>query len=149
MTPVKTTTKAPGKVTVKKDRYVEAIGRRKTSIARVRVTPRASGKGIEVTVNDKKFEVYFTLPKHRALVTAPFDALSISGYEVSVKADGGGVNGQAEATRLGIARALIILDVSWRPRLKVLGFLKRDPRAVERKHPGLRKARRPQQWRKR
>jgi len=62
---------------------------------------------------------------------------------------GGGITGQAEAIRLGIAHALIILNPIWRSRLKQLGYLKRDPRMVERKHPGLRKARRPQQWRKR
>ena len=80
---------------------------------------------------------------------APFKTLSITEYDVTVKALGGGVMGQAEAIRLGISRALIIMNPVWRTPLKVLGYLKRDPRMVERKKPGLRKARRPQQWRKR
>ena len=142
---------APKKPTAPKlakgGRYIEAIGRRKTSVARVRLTP--AGKGIAITVNGRKFEDYFPIAKHRAIVVAPFGAVSMTGYEVSVRAEGGGVNGQAEATRLGVARALIRIEGLHRPRLKQLGFLKRDPRAVERKHPGLRKARRPQQWRKR
>lgn len=138
---------APKAASGKKERYFESVGRRKTSIARVRLTPVT--KGIEVVVNGKKFEDYFPLAKHRAEIVAPFEAVSATGYEVSAKATGGGVSGQAEAIRLGISRSLIRINNVWRPRLKALGFLKRDPRAVERKHPGLRKARRPQQWRKR
>lgn len=142
--PPKTTTKA---TKASKERYFEAVGRRKNAVARVRVHATKAGHGI--TVNEKDFTKYFPTEKHRRTVLAPFEALSLKEYSVSAKAAGGGVAGQAEAMRLGIARALTLMNPAWRTPLKVLGFLKRDPRMVERKKPGLRKARRPQQWRKR
>ncbi|MFA6407152.1 MAG: 30S ribosomal protein S9 [Candidatus Paceibacterota bacterium] len=131
----------------KAGRYFEAVGRRKTSIARVRI--HAGKPGTNVEVNDKKFAVYFPLEKHRRTVVSPFEGLSLKEYDVTAKVSGGGVSSQAEAVRLGVSRALILMNPIWRSRLKVLGFMKRDPRMVERKKPGLRKARRPQQWRKR
>ena len=132
-----------------KKKYWEAVGRRKTAVARVRVF-QSHEKGIDgIVVNERPIQKYFPLEKQRVLASAPFQTLSIPSYSVSVHVSGGGLEAQAEAIRLGISRALVLADASDRPRLKALGFLKRDPRMVERKKPGLRKARRPQQWRKR
>jgi small subunit ribosomal protein S9 len=131
----------------REERYVAAIGRRKTAVARARLV--VGGKGIVVTVNGKDLKKYFPLKKFHATVLAPFAAVSMKDASVTVRAMGGGMRAQADAVRLAIARALVEVDVANRPRLKTLGFLKRDPRMVERKKPGLRKARRPQQWRKR
>ncbi len=148
MTMLKKTNPAkPSRPAHKEGRYVAAIGRRKTAVARTRVV--AGGKGISITVNGKDFKKYFPLKKLQTTVTAPFLAVSMKDAEVAARAMGGGVRAQAEAVRLAIARALVTIDAANRPRLKTLGFLKRDPRMVERKKPGLRKARRPQQWRKR
>ncbi|MFH0806756.1 MAG: 30S ribosomal protein S9 [Candidatus Brennerbacteria bacterium] len=142
------------KVTAKKpqpakreERYVSAVGRRKTAVATAKLT--VGGKGIVVIVNDRELKKYFPLKKLQTTVTAPFVASSMNDCAVYVRAHGGGIRAQAEAVRLAIARALVTIDAANRPRLKTLGFLKRDPRMVERKKPGLRKARRPQQWRKR
>ncbi len=139
----------------KKERYFEAVGRRKTAVARVRIFPASSagkpgahGKN-EVIVNDKDLEKYFPVKKEQGVVLSPFEKLTLSGMKTTVKVKGGGLPGQAEAIRLGISRALILSDSALRPRLKAFGYLTRDPRMVERKKPGLRKARRPQQWRKR
>lgn len=131
----------------KEGRYTEAIGRRKTAVARVRIVK--GGKGVSMQVNGRELAKYFPLEKLRTMALAPFHAASVKDVSVSVKVTGGGMNAQAEAIRLGAARALVENDGAARPRLKTLGFLKRDPRMVERKKPGLRKARRPQQWRKR
>ncbi len=134
----------------KKDKYYESVGRRKTATARVRLFPEQAKKTEnEILINEKSFGDYFPLPKLRILAASPLDALSIKGNLILVKVKGGGPNAQAEAIRLGISRALCLLDSIWKPRLKGMGYLKRDPRMVERKKPGLRKARRPQQWRKR
>jgi len=129
-------------------KYFEAVGRRKTAIARVRLYTGKFDKS-EVVVNDKSFSKYFGTERLRKMVIDPFTTLSLDSYKVSANVTGGGTSAQAEAIRLGISRALIMVNPIWRTNLKVLGFLKRDPRMVERKHPGLRKARRPQQWRKR
>ena len=114
-------------------------GRRKTSIARIRL---ASGSG-KITVNGRAFETYFPLETQRATVTQP---LTITGttekLDVRVNVSGGGPNGQAGATRHGIARALLRFDATLRPALKAEGFLTRDPRMRERKkygQPGARK----------
>lgn len=131
----------------KEGRYVAAVGRRKTAVARARLVP--GGKGASITVNGKDLKKYFPLSKFQTTVLAPLAAVSMKDATVNVRASGGGVRAQAEAVRLAIARALVEIDAANRPRLKTLGFLKRDPRMVERKKPGLRKARRPQQWRKR
>lgn len=131
----------------KSGRYFEAVGRRKNAVARVRLHVTKTHSG--VTINDKELTKYFPVEKYQRTVLAPFTTLSLTDYEVTAKVLGGGVTGQAEAIRLGIARALVLMNPVWRTPLKVLGYLKRDPRMVERKKPGLRKARRPQQWRKR
>ena len=132
----------------KTDRYFEAVGRRKTAVARVRVFGGKSNKDADVVINNRPLEKYFSIPRERGATIAPFGAVS-ENYAASVKVEGGGSHAQAEAVRLGIARALVLMKPEWRSRLKALGFLKRDPRMVERKKYGLRKARRPQQWRKR
>jgi small subunit ribosomal protein S9 len=141
--------------TKEKERYIESIGRRKSATARVRIYPKTStptkDKGaakLAFTINDRPFSKYFPRERSQKTARAPFEALSTA-FETSVKIEGGGYTAQAEAVRLGLARALNDLNEKWRPRLKEEGFLTRDSRRVERKKPGLRGARRPQQWRKR
>ena len=122
------------------------VGRRKTSIARVKIV---DGEGI-ITINGKPVEQY--LPVVRKILHAihPLDTASVSKkVNVSVNVAGGGIDGQAGAIRMGIARALIGKDASLRPILKSNGMLRRDPRMVERKKYGLRKARRGTQFSKR
>ena len=126
-------------------RYTEAVGRRKTAVARVRIV---AGNG-KVTVNGKDIQSYFTLPRLVQAAKAPLEQLKIADYDVSVKVSGGGIHAQADAVRLGLSRAIVIKSPDWKPRLRVIGFLTRDPRAVERKKYGLRKARRRPQWAKR
>lgn len=132
----------------KKTIYVEGVGRRKTATARVRLTP---AKETTIVVNDKAVEEYF---KHQALRNSVQSVLDtkdagIEHYEISAHVTGGGTTAQAEAIRLGIARALVKEKASRRAPLKILGFLKRDPRSVERKKFGLRKARKRPAWSKR
>jgi len=148
--PVKSETSKESKSGKKleKEKYLEAVGRRKTAVARVRIFSK-KGEEIEIIVNDKKLEEYFNFEEFQKIVKSPFAELSLKNYKVVAKVKGGGVRAQAEAIRLGISRALVSLNPLWRPPLKTLGFLKRDPRMVERKKYGKRKARRPQQWRKR
>ncbi len=130
------------------ERYFEAVGRRKTAVARVRIFNSASGHA--VIVNNKNLGDYFPLKKYQEIVKAPFAVMPAkTTLKTTVSVTGGGLNAQAEAIRLGITRALIILNPELRPPLKMLGFLTRDQRMVERKKFGSRKARRPQQWRKR
>lgn len=127
--------------------YIYALGRRKTAIAKVYLIK--NGKGT-ITVNGKPMEKYFTTFESRDMVTSPIKMAGLEGaIDVSVKAQGGGQLGQADATRLGISRALIELNPTYRKTLKKLGFLMRDPRAKERKKFGLKKARRAPQWSKR
>lgn len=122
------------------------IGRRKSAIARVYITP---GKG-NITINNRQFEEYFTTDILQFVVKQPFTLLGVDGtYDVKANLDGGGSTGQAEALRLGIARALIEIDPENRPKLKQAGFLTRDPREVERKKPGRPKARKRFQFSKR
>ncbi|MDP2693017.1 MAG: 30S ribosomal protein S9 [bacterium] len=131
---------------VKKTEDTRAVGRRKTSSARVRIKP---GKG-EVIINEKKLSDYFTAKLAQDKVLSPLTAVGKEkALDVSVRVEGGGVVGQAEAVRHGIARALIKWNIEFRPVLKSLGYLTRDPRAKERKKAGLYKARRAHQWRKR
>jgi small subunit ribosomal protein S9 len=131
----------------KKNTYIESIGRRKTASARVRIT--ASGKN-EMTVNGKTVEAYFGLPKLAHVALSPVVREDFAGkYEISVKVEGSGPSAQAEAIRLGVARALVKEDAETRPALKALGYLKRDARKVERKHFGHKKARKSSQWSKR
>lgn len=129
-------------------KYIEGIGRRKTASARVRLT---QSDKTSVVVNDKPLEEYFpllSLQKDVMSVLETKDA-GIENYSISAKVQGGGISAQAESIRLGIARALVKEKAERRGVLKVLGFLKRDPRSVERKKPGLRKARKRAAWSKR
>ena len=128
--------------------YIEGIGRRKTATARVRLTP---AKSTEITVNSKPMTEYFgNLGDQKALhdVLATPEA-GIEDYTITAKVSGGGIAAQAEAIRLGIARALVKEKAERRGVLKASGYLKRDPRSVERKKPGLRKARKRPAWSKR
>ncbi len=122
--------------------YTEAIGRRKTASARVRLT---EAKTASMTVNGKTAEEYFPLAQ---MVKTAFSPMQILGatYAVSAKVAGGGHKAQADAIRHGISRAMIMLVPEQRKDLKVRGFLKRDPRAKERKKFGLKGARRAPQW---
>jgi small subunit ribosomal protein S9 len=129
-----------------KDVYYEAVGRRKTSIARVRLTKASDNSYV---INERDLNDYFPT---ESLENTAREALSKSGgekFSVSVKLSGGGPSSQAEAMRLGIARALIKFDEELRGELKHAGFLKRDSRIVERKKFGLKKARKSPQWSKR
>lgn len=130
----------------KTKKYFEAVGRRKTAVARVRLFP----KGKDFLVNQKSLEDYFptfTLQKIAKEALEKTNCLDKFGVSVIVK--GGGISGQAEAVRHGIARALVLADPKLRPILKEANFLKRDPRMKERKKFGLKRARRAPQWQKR
>lgn len=131
-----------------KDKYFEAVGRRKTSTARVRITPSAKTSFV---INDKSINEYFTVDSLRKVVSDPFDKQETpKTFSVSVKVSGGGINGQADAIRHGITRALVKFDESLRSPMKKLGFLKRDPRSKERRKAGLAQAaRKRKQWSKR
>ena len=122
------------------------VGRRKNAIARVKLTD-GSGK---VTINDKEFEKYFPLETQRGEVLKPFHATETMGrYDAKVRVSGGGQTGQAGAIRLGIARSLLVLDEDLRTVLRNAGLLTRDPRMVERKKYGQKKARKRFQFSKR
>jgi len=122
------------------------VGRRKTSVARI-ILKNGNGK---ITVNGKEFEKAFPLLVSREDITKPFDVTETKGkYDVNVNVKGGGSTGQAQAIRLGIARALIDTNPEFRPALKIEGFLTRDPRMVERKKYGQPKARKRFQFSKR
>jgi small subunit ribosomal protein S9 len=121
-------------------------GRRKTSVARVYMT---SGQG-NITINDRDIKVYFPNEVLQTIVNQPFATLEAVGkYDVKVNVKGGGISGQAEAIRLAITKALIEENAETRPALKKEGFITRDPRMVERKKFGRRKARRSFQFSKR
>ena len=125
---------------------INAIGRRKTSIARIYLQP---GKG-DITVNNRGLKEYFLSEIHQTTVKQALAAIKAEDqYDVTVSVEGGGVKGQAEAVRLGIARALVKITDDHRPALKKDRLLTRDSRMVERKKPGRRKARRRFQFSKR
>lgn len=127
-------------------KYYEAVGRRKTSVARVRLFE--GGEGVEV--NGKNYKDYFKIDRQRSAVTAPLEKVVLADkLKATVKVTGGGLSAQAEAIRHGISRALLKYDGEFRKKLKPLNFLTRDPRMVERKKYGLKKARRAPQWSKR
>lgn len=135
-------------MTTKKAVYIEGIGRRKTATARVRLTPAAKAS---VKVNGKELNEYFPHVSLQSDVHAVFATkdLGIENYAVEAKVSGGGLSSQAEAIRLGVARALVKESAPRRTALKKQGFLKRDQRSVERKKFGLRKARKRPAWSKR
>jgi small subunit ribosomal protein S9 len=128
-------------------RYLEAVGRRKTSIARVRIT---EADKTSMLVNDKDYtEFLATEELQHVAMESLTKSLVPAKFMITVKVLGGGVHSQAEAIRLGVARALIIFDPELRKVLKDFGFLMRDPRAKERRKFGLKKARKSPQWSKR
>ncbi len=131
-----------------KTRYIEAIGRRKTATARVRLTPSTKGTFI---VNEKDVKEYFQTPDLQAIALSAMKNGSAEGekFTVTVQVVGGGIHAQAEAVRHGISRVLVERDENIKTTLKKLGFLKRDSRAVERKKFGLKKARKAPTWSKR
>ncbi|MBI2743742.1 MAG: 30S ribosomal protein S9 [Chlamydiales bacterium] len=121
-------------------------GRRKTAVASVRLRP-GTGK---IDVNGRKFEEYFVEELQRKLITSPLEKFDAAArYDIIVRVKGGGISGQAVATRLGISRALVLEDETRRPDLKSVGFLTRDPRKRERKKYGLCGARKRFQYSKR
>ena len=127
-------------------KYYEAVGRRKAATARVRLYP---GTG-EIVVNDKPLEEYFPRLRDRLHLLEPLMVTGTEGqFNVMVKVKGGGFSGQAGAVRHGPARALTVVDENMRPTLRRAGLLMRDPRAKERKKPGLKRARKAPQYTKR
>lgn len=128
------------------EKQKNTIGRRKEAVARVYIS---KGNGA-ITVNDKDYKVYFPLVYLQNQVELPLKTIDgLDKFDVKVNAQGGGIKGQAEAIKLGIARALCEVNAEFRPPLKAVGVLTRDPRGVERKKPGKRKARRSFQFSKR
>ena len=132
-------------MSAKQPTYTEAVGRRKTASARVRIM---EGKSASMIINGKTAQEYFPLEQMVKTAFAPLLVLGAT-YAVSVKVSGGGHKAQAEAVRHGLSRAITELVPEQRKDLKVRGFLKRDPRAKERKKFGLKAARRAPQWSKR
>lgn len=144
-----TTIAAKQKTATKKstNEYVEAVGRRKTAIARVRASEAAKTTCV---VNDKPIDAYFATPALRAIANAPIEREGFPvKYAITVRVSGGGIHAQAEAVRHALSRILIKEDPAEKKELKKLGFLKRDARKKERKHFGLKKARKASQWSKR
>jgi small subunit ribosomal protein S9 len=130
----------------KKEHYFEAVGRRKTAIARVRIYTKKTN----FIINDKDLKEYFPILRLQQQVIAPLDKMKITDkLGAVVKVKGGGINAQAEAIRLGLSRALLEFNPNFKKRLRRFGYLTRDSRMVERKKYGLKKARRAPQWQKR
>jgi small subunit ribosomal protein S9 len=127
-------------------RYYEGVGRRKRAVARVRLYP---GDG-QIVVNDKALDDYFGRPQDWRSVVAPLKLTNNEAqYNMSVLVKGGGITGQAEAIRHGVARALLQVEPNLKPVLRRAGYLTRDPREKERKKPGLKRARKAPQYTKR
>jgi small subunit ribosomal protein S9 len=125
---------------------INTLGRRKTSVARVYLT---KGKG-NVTVNKRDYKEFFPVAVLQSKIVQPFALTdTVDQYDVKVNVSGGGINGQVEAIRLGISRALVEIDAENKPLLKEEGLMTRDPRMVERKKPGQPKARKKFQFSKR
>ena len=128
-------------------RYIEAVGRRKTSTARVRITESSKES---VVVNGKDVPTYFPTADMQNIIAEAIEKSKVVGkFTISAKVIGGGIHSQAEAIRHGLSRAIVAFDEETRKRLKKLGFLKRDPRMKERRKFGLKKARKAPQWSKR
>ena len=126
--------------------YFYGTGRRKKSVARVRLYP---GTGV-VTINGRDIDDYFGLGTLKLIVNQPFGVTDTVGkFDIVANVNGGGISGQAGAIRHGLARALVVADENYRPALKAAGFLTRDPRMKERKKYGLKGARRAPQFSKR
>ncbi|WP_121353589.1 30S ribosomal protein S9 [Flavisolibacter nicotianae] len=128
------------------EKQKNSVGRRKEAVTRVFIS-KGSGN---ITVNDKDYKQYFSLVYLQNQVERPLKTIEAADkFDVKINATGGGVKGQAEAAMLGIARALVEINADFRPALKAAGLLKRDPRSVERKKFGKKKARRSYQFSKR
>lgn len=128
-------------------KYIYAVGRRKSAIAQVRLYQKGSG---QVIVNDRELNDYFPTETLRQAALAPLMEMNLlDSHDMTVHVVGGGVKGQADAVKLGVARALNLQDEGYRPLMKKAGFLTRDARVKERKKFGLRGARRAPQWSKR
>ena len=128
------------------EKQKNAVGRRKEAVTRVFLS---KGEG-KIVINDKDYKQYFSLAYLQNQVELPLKTVELSDkYDVKINATGGGMKGQAEAAKLGIARALLEVNPEFRPALKAAGLLRRDPRSVERKKPGRKKARRSFQFSKR
>ena len=126
--------------------YFYGTGRRKSSVARVRLYP-GTGK---ITINGRDVEDYFGLETLKLIINQPFGVTETTGkFDIVANVRGGGISGQAGAIRHGVSRALLLADESYRPLLKKAGFLTRDPRMKERKKYGLKAARRASQFSKR
>jgi len=131
----------------KPDRYFEAIGRRKTAVARVRLFTRGEKQFL---VNGKPYQEYFTLGADQQTVTSSMRKMKcLDKFKVTVMVTGGGRNAQAEAVRHGTARVLVDFNANFKKRLRKVGYLTRDPRMRERKKFGLKRARKSPQWAKR
>ncbi len=128
------------------EKQKNGLGRRKAAVARVYLS-KGSGK---ITVNDKDYKTYFSLVYLQNQVEAPLKTLELTtDFDIVITATGGGIKGQAEAIKLGIARSLLEVNAEYRPALKAAGYLRRDSREVERKKPGRKKARKSFQFSKR
>ena len=128
------------------EKQKNAVGRRKEAVTRVFLS-KGNGK---ITVNGKDYKTYFPLVYLQNQIEAPLKLAEVADkFDIVVNATGGGVKGQAEAAKLAISRALLEVNAEYRPTLKAAGLLKRDPRSVERKKPGRKKARRSFQFSKR
>jgi small subunit ribosomal protein S9 len=128
------------------EKQKNAVGRRKQAVTRVFLS---KGEG-KIVINDKDYKQYFSLIYLQNQVELPLKTVELADkYDVKINATGGGMKGQAEAAKLGIARALLEVNAEFRPALKAAGLLRRDPRSVERKKPGRKKARRGYQFSKR
>jgi small subunit ribosomal protein S9 len=134
------------------NKYYKGIGRRKSAVAQVRLfaTPGNKSDKEDIIVNGKTFIDFFGVVELQEIVSSALKSIgATSSFKATVIVKGGGIRGQAEAIRLGIARAMVVFDEAYKKPLRDLGYLTRDARIVERKKPGLKKARRAPQWAKR
>lgn len=137
----------PKTKTIKTNKYYEAVGRRKTAVARVRIWINNDAK--EIMVNNENFAKYFPIREFQDALTEPLSKGNIKNYKISIKVFGGGLKAQAYAARHGLSRALVLACPEVKTVIKTFGFLTRDARMKERKKAGLKGARRAPQWSKR
>jgi len=139
--------KIPEKAAARRGKYFYGLGRRKTAIAKVKLFAKGSGK---ILVNQKEYKQYFFQFSWSQNLEIPFEVLGQKDkYDAEIKVLGGGLKSQSEASRLAISRCLVKIDKDDKKTLRAAGLMTRDPRAKERKKPGLKKARRAPQWSKR
>lgn len=139
----------------KHEKYFQSVGRRKESVAIIRLFTKKSTDVVEgdhalITVNEKDYRNYFSDKNLQSIVESPLKKLkSINRFKATVRVNGGGLSGQADAIKHGLGRALVLFDQNFRKKLKKAGFLTRDSRIKERRKYGLKKARKSPQWQKR